>query len=369
MRMLQRTNMAKHEKDQWGGVTPEDLSDAYGDLYTFHQHGGLTSPETEQALRAAAIDISRCTVAITTLFEDNDIHDVSFDDLRPGTGVFVKSSGVHGIVTAAHVLGGDDKTKRYERGRCSIGLMPFQGMQSGPGDQPYFRIRRRHCRAYGVQNTGHEGPDIAYIPLTPREWDSLESDGVRAWTPLDEPDPARPGNTKAEILFDCCLGSNHKATRKLQETHPDPHPSHAIHGLQVVELPQARKDVDDWDYTKLTLEGEDKEGSAPGAPRATPQQTYRDFLDFEWSKLDPRDMLGGFSGTGLWTARVRVTKYGAMSLHTKRLKGIIFYAGPGLDATLHGKKSIRRIISEGLNLHGQAAVDDAKALEEASRRA
>ena len=361
--------MAKHEKDQRGGVTSEDLSDAYGDLLTFHQQGVLTSPETEQALRAASIDISRCTVAITTLFEDNEIPDVSFDELRPGTGVFVKFSGVHGIVTAAHVLGGDDKTKRYERDRCSIGLMPFQGMKPGPDDQPYFRIRGRQCLAYGVQNRDPTGPDIAYIPLTPREWALLESDGVRAWTPLEEPDPGMPGNTKAEILFDCCLGSNHKATRKLQETHPEPHPALAFHGLQVVELPQARTDVGDWDYTKLTLEGDDKEGSAPAAPRARPEQTYRDFLDFEWSKLDPRDMLGGFSGTGLWTARVRVSRNGTMSLHTKRLKGIIFYAGPGLDATLHGKKSIRRIITKGLNLHGQAAVDDAKALEDASRRA
>ena len=361
--------MAKHEQDQWGGVTSEDLSDAYGDLLTFRQQGGLTSPETEQALRAAAIDISRCTVAITTLFEDNEIPDASFDALRPGIGVFVKFSGVHGIVTAAHVLGGDDNTKRYERDRCSIGLMPFQGMKPGPGDQPYFRIRGRQCLAYGVQNRDPTGPDIAYIPLTPREWALLESDGVRAWTPLEEPDPRMPGNTKSEILFDCCLGSNHKATRKLQATHPEPHLTLAIHGLQVVELPQARTDVGDWDYTKLTLEGDDKEGSAPAATRARPEQTYRDFLDFEWSKLDPRDMLGGFSGTGLWTARVRVTRNGAMSLHTKRLKGIIFYAGPGWDATLHGKKSIRRIITKGLNLHGQAAVDDAKALEDASRRA
>ena len=201
------------------------------------------------------------------------------------------------------------------------------------------------------------------------EFQTVPVPGIRAWTPLDEPDPARPGNTKMEILFDCCFGSNHKATRKLEERHPQPELSFAIQGLQVVELPRARTDVGDWDYTKLTLEGEDKEGSPPAAPRATPEQTYRDFLDFEWPKFDPRDMLGGFSGTGLWTARVRVTRNGDMRLHTKRLKGIIFYAGPGLDATLHGKKSIRRIITEGLDLHGQAAVDDAMALEEASRRA
>ena len=57
-----------------------------------------------------------------------------------------------------------------------------------------------------------------------------------------------------------------------------------------------------------------------------------------------------------------------MSLHAKRLKGILFYAGPGLDATLHGKQSIRRIITEGLDLHGQAAMDEAKALKEAASR-
>ena len=57
-----------------------------------------------------------------------------------------------------------------------------------------------------------------------------------------------------------------------------------------------------------------------------------------------------------------------MSLHAKRLKGILFYAGPGLEATLHGRKSIRRIISKGLDLHGQAAMDEAAALREQATR-
>ena len=185
---------------------------------------------------------------------------------------------------------------------------------------------------------------------------------------LEEPDPGMPRNTTAQILLDCCLGPNHKATRKLEEAHPEARPATAFQGLQVLELTRARTDVGNWDYTKLTLEGDHREGSAPAAPRRTPEQTYRDFLDYEWHKLQPQDMLGGLSGTGLWTARIRVNANGDMSLHTKRLKGILFYAGPDLDATLHGRKSIRRIITEGLDLHGQAAMDEAEALKEASRR-
>ena len=357
--------MANHEQDQQDGIAPEDISEAYGDLLTFHQQGGVPQSEAEQALRAASADLCRCTVAITTMFEEDEIADVSFDDLRPGTGVLVESSGVHGIVTAAHVLGGADKRKRYERGRCTIALVLLQGMRLGSGEQPYFRIRERQCLAYGVHNRDPVGPDIAYIPLTPREWALLERDGVRAWTPLDEPDPGMPRNTEAEIVFDCCLGTNHKATRRLQEVHPGARPVMAFQGLQVVELTPARTDVGDWDYTKFTLEGDAKERSALAGSRQTPEQTYRDFLDYEWHKLDPRDMLGGFSGTGLWTARVRVTRNGDMSLNAKRLKGVLFYAGPGLDATLHGKKSIRRIVAKGLGLHGQAAVDEAKALKDA----
>ena len=367
--MFQRTNMANHEYDRQDGVTQEDISDAYGDLHTHHQQGALTRPQMEQALCAASADLCRCTVAITTMFEEAEIADVSFDDLRPGTGVLVKSGGVHGIVTAAHVLGGGDKTERYERGRCSIGIVPLQSMRAGSGEQPCFRIRGRRCLAYGVQNQEPTGPDIAYIPLTPREWALLEPDGVRAWTPLAEPDPPMPRNTEARILLDCCLGPNHKATRNLQEAHPEARPAVAFQGLQVLELPRARTNVGDWDYTKLTLEGDDREGSAPAAPSRTPEQTYRDFLDYQWHKLSPRDMLGGFSGTGLWTAQIRVTPNDHMSLHTKRLKGILFYAGPGLDATLHGRKSIRRIITEGVDLHGQAAMDEAKALKEARGRA
>ena len=357
--------MPNHEYDQKNGITREDISAAYGDLHTHHQPGPLTRPEMEKALRATSADLCRCTVAITTMFEEDEIAGVSFDDLRPGTGVLVKSSGVHGIVTAAHVLRGKVETERFEGPRCTIGIVPFQSMRAGSGEEPYFRIRRRRCVAYGVQNRDAAGPDIAYIPVTPREWALLKLDGVRAWTPLEEPDPRMPRNTKAEILLDSCLGINYKATRELQETHPETRPAIAFQGLQILELPQSRTDVGDWDYTKLTLEGEDREGSVPVVPRRTPQQTYRDFLDYRWHKLSPKDMLGGFSGTGLWTAKVRVTPNDDMSLHTKRLKGILFYAGPGLDATLHGRKSIDRIITEGLDLHGQAAIDEAKALKEA----
>ena len=360
--------MANQENDQLDPVSPEDIFDAYGDLLTLPQLGRITRSEAERALFAASADLSRCTVAITTMFEDDEIADVSFDDLRPATGVLVKSNGVHGIVTAGHVLGGEDKRKRFECDRCTIGIVLMQSLRAGSVKQPYFRIRDRQCRAYGVDNRDPTGPDLAYIPLTPREWALLEPDGLRAWTPIQEPDPGVPRNTKDLIVLDCCLGTNHKATHKIQEAHPEARPAIAFQGLQVVELTRARRSVGDWDYTKFTLEGDAKEGAAPTVSRRTPEQTYRHFLDYEWHKLRPQDMLGGFSGTGLWTAGVRVTRSGAMSLRTKRLKGIIFYAGPDLDATLHGRKSIRRIINEGLDLHGQAAIDEAKALKEVASR-
>ena len=197
-------------------------------LHTHHQEGTLTRHEMEEALRAAAADIYRCTVAITTMFEEDDLGNASFDDLRPGTGVLVESSGVHGILTAAHVLGGRDKTNRYEQDRCTIGILPLQDTRTRSSEQVYFRIRRRRCLAYGVQNEDANGPDLAYIPLTPREWALLEPDGVRAWTPHEEPDPRMPRNTKAEILLDCCLGPNRKATRRLQEEHPEARPAIAF---------------------------------------------------------------------------------------------------------------------------------------------
>ncbi len=361
--------MANHEHDRQDGITREGISDAYGDLHTHHKLRSLSRLKAEEALLAAAADLYRCTVAITTMLEEDEIANVSFDDLRPGTGVLVKSSGVHGIVTAAHVLGGRDKTKRYEQDRCTIGIMPLHDARMDSRQHPYFRIRRRRCLAYGVQNEDANGPDLAYIPLTPREWDLLEPDGVRAWTPLNEPDPETPRNTKTEVLLDCCLGPNHKASRRLQEAHLEARPAIAFPVLQVLELAGARTDVGNWDYTKFTLKGDDREGSAPTRTRPTPEQAFRDFLEHEWHKLQPKDRLGGLSGTGLWTARIRVNTNGDMSLHAKRLKGILFYAGPGLDATVHGKKSIRRIITEGLNLHGQAAMDEAKALKQAARRA
>ena len=142
----------------------------------------------------------------------------------------------------------------------------------------------------------------------------------------------------------------------------------AFQALQFLEIVSARTAVGLWDYTKVTLEGDDGGGLARVAPTGTPAQTYRDFLNREWHKLSPRDMLGGLSGTGLWTARVRVDTNDRMSLHAKRLKGILFYAGPGLDATLHGTNSIRRIMEAGLELHGQAAIDEAEALKEAGSR-
>ena len=360
--------MTNHEFNQHDGLTREDISDAYGDWHTHSEEGVLTRAEMEQALRVAAEDIYRCTVAITTMYEEDEIAGASFENLRPGTGVLVKSSGVHGIVTAAHVLGVEGNRRRYEQGRCTIAILLLQPARTRAGEQVYFRIRRRRCLAYGVDNRGAAGPDIAYIPLTPREWALLEPDGVRAWTPFEEPDPGLPRNTVARVLLDCCVGPNHKATQKVLGAHPEARPGIAFQALQFLEIADARTDIGPWDYTKVTLKGDDRGGSAPVAPRGTPAQTYRAFLDHEWHTLSPRDMLGGLSGTGLWTAQVRVDKKGRMSLHAKRLKGLLFYAGPGLDATLHGPKSIRRIMEAGLELHGQAAMDEAQALKEAARR-
>ena len=180
---LQGTNMANHELDKHDGLTREDISDAYGDWHTDSEEGALTRAEMEEALRVAAQDIYRCTVAITTMFEEDEIAGASFDDLRPGTGVLVKSNGVHGIVTAAHVLGGVDKRRRYERCRCTIGILLLQPARPRAGEQVYFRIRRRRCLAYGVDNQEVAGPDIAYIPLTPREWALLEPDGGQGVDP------------------------------------------------------------------------------------------------------------------------------------------------------------------------------------------
>ena len=360
--------MANHENEKQDRITEEDISAAYGDLKTHHEQTPLTREQMEDALNAAVRDLNRCTVAITTMFEQSEIDNVSFEDLRPGTGVLVETAGVHGIVTAAHVLAGKDKIIRYQNGRCTIGVLPLQDPKPRSTERPYFRIRQRQCLAYGVSNREVKGPDIAYIPLTPREWALMEPDGVRAWTALEEPNPDMPRNTKEEILLDCCVGPNHKATRRLQEAHPEIRPAIAFQGLQILELAQTRTEVGNWDYTRLTLEGDDKEGSTEADPRQRPEQTYRDFLDYEWHKLQPKDMLGGLSGTGLWTTRIRVNKNGEMNLHTKRLKGILFYAGPSLEATLHGRKSIERIITEGLDLHGQAAADEADALKQKTSR-
>ena len=352
--------MGSNEQEHGDAVSSQDVSEAFGDLYTSHHEGPLTRSQMEQALRAAATDIYRCTVAVMTMFEEDEVASASFEDLWPGTGVLVECCGVHGIITAGHVLGVEKKRKRYEACTCTIGVMPLRDTRTRAEQQLYFPITRRLCRAYGVRNHDSTGPDIAYIPLTPGEWARLDADGARAWTPFEEPAPDFPQNTKDRILLDCCVGSNHMATRTVREAHPGLRPAMAFQALQVLELAKERIDVGDWDYTKFTLKGDVRGTPPPTPPRQTREQTYRDFLDYQWHKLDPKDMLGGFSGTGLWTAAIRVTETGAMSLHAKRLKGILFYAGPGPDATLHGKQSIRRIIDEGLNRHGQAAVDEAE---------
>ena len=354
--------MADSTNDNHHRITQGDIFAAYGDLKKDHKQKPITPELIDNALHTAIRDIHRYTVAVTTMFEENELGNVSFNDLRPGTGVVVRSEQVHGIVTAAHVLAGKDRTIRYNKGRCTIGVLPLPDPGSTATNHPYFRIRRRQCLAYGLSNNGVDGPDIAYIPLTPREWELMEPEGCRAWTPLAEPDPDMPRNTKEQILLDCCVGPNHKATHRLQDEHPGPRPRLAIQGLQTLELVHARTEVANWDYTKFTLDGDNRERPTKADSKQRTMQTYRIFLDQEWPNLRPEEMLGGLSGTGLWSARIRVANNGDMNLHTKRLKGILFYAGPGLEAKLHGRQSIRRIITEGLDLHGHAAADEAEAL-------
>ena len=289
-------------------ITDEDISAAYGRLKTHHKQIPLTKSEMKEALGAAVRDINRCTIAITTMFEQEELAEATFDSLRPGTGVLVEAKGVYGIVTAGHVLNEKDKSNRkeknirYHKNRCTIGVMPLANERTQASKQPYFRIRQRRCCAYGVYNEDDSGPDIAYIPLTPQEWDLMEQDGVRAWPTLEEPDPVMPPNTKEEILLDCCVGANYKATRTLEEAHPEICPAIVCQGLQTLELARDRIEDGDWDFTKLTLEGDERGGPTTAKPSLSPAQTLRDFLDHDWHKLQPREMLGGLSGTGLWSA-------------------------------------------------------------------
>ena len=118
--------MTNHEHDNQNPISREEISAAYGDLIAHHEDKPLTGEEMEYALRTAVQDLNRYTVAITTMFEQSEIGDVSFEELRPGTGVLVEANGVHGIVTAAHVLNGKGRDIRYDKERCTIGIMPLQ---------------------------------------------------------------------------------------------------------------------------------------------------------------------------------------------------------------------------------------------------
>ena len=76
--------MANHENEKQDRITEEDISAAYGHLKTHHEQTPLTREQMEDALNAAVRDLNRCTVAITTMFEQSEIDNVSFEDLRPG---------------------------------------------------------------------------------------------------------------------------------------------------------------------------------------------------------------------------------------------------------------------------------------------
>ena len=229
--LSQSRKMANHEDDNQAPITREEISAAYGDLKPSQEHSSLGREQIENALHAAMQDINRCTVAITTMFEQEETDNSSLEELRPATGVLVEAKGVHGIVTAGHVLGGEDRTRRYDKGRCTIGVMALQDPRRQTTQQPYFRVRNRLCIAYGVKNKKANGPDIAYIPITPREWALLELDGVKAWTALEEPNPEMPRNTKEAVLFDCCVGPNFKASQELQDKHPESSPRDRIPGI------------------------------------------------------------------------------------------------------------------------------------------
>lgn len=213
-----------------------------------------------------------------------------------GSGTFVtRTDGLCGILTAGHVLG---EIKNKE----NILVLTAQDLE-----QTFWTlIEGQGMYGWGEKNTGENGPDIGWIPLSAEEAVQIEARGGVFY---NRSKIRNDFCNEPHFLFSIILGF-------VNETSSLSNNLVVAQGMLIGEPEERWNDDEGWDYEEYAIERDD-----------------------DWIPQTHK----GLSGSAVWEIALSMDGERAV-----KLKGVVYAEGPQEDRKLiaHGEKSVRTILED-----------------------
>ena len=223
---------------------------------------------------------------------------VEEDNLRPiGSGTFVRRvDGQCGILTAGHVI-------QAIKGKERIHVLPAQRRE----DVAWIWIEGKGKSGLGLTNTGPEGPDIGWIPMSEEEAVIMESLQAVICNRSRKIDDFAGAMCQIHIIFGLVMEASDLSENMV-----------VSHAMFVGVTGSDTADKDGWDYSEFAITSDD-----------------------DWIPQTH----GGVSGSGVWRIDLPMDGNGNMDI---RLKGVVYAEGPADDRKLiaHGEDSVRTFLNE-----------------------
>ena len=257
--------------------------------------------------------------------------------LAAGTGTFAKNwRGDYGIITAAHVLRRHDNTA--EGGEIAI-VCPSE---EGGAEDVLARYDRWRWRTRGFENTGRDGPDIAWIPLTAGDVKLLRTEGGKTPHPIgwDREEERREETRQRDgYPVSVALGARQAATDIRDE---QAEKAGAMKMSLTCVHSEIWDDGDTGDEDYVVLEAEWTGQSLPA--RWDGKSTEQELAALQALDREPvtRRAWAGMSGGGFWNVKMYTNQHGELTgEYMAVLAGVCFYADADRGVLRgHGTRSI-----------------------------
>ena len=301
---------------------------------------GHYGPEvTTKVLMAAQDWVTKFTVSLGVIDTGGGVE--RFRNSLLGSGVAVRFQGHrHGVLTAGHVLNREGHTP------LAVGTtVVFPSMKR---DQLLrdgsINLTPRPCTAFGFDNESEEGPDIAILPLTDREWSAFDRAGMVAYN-LDKERWSASDKKRIGAMNPCFLsvisGMRNSASQIVQDYRDEDTKSIVVTTSDTTVNVAAERDG--FDY--LELPSQATKFSHPTRWRSEmPIEASEKVEKLVHERVTP-DVWSGISGAGVWNLAIGTDKESMPNGEAiGELAGICFYASPEKGCIIaHGTKSIGKI--------------------------
>lgn len=290
---------------------------------------------TEEAQKC----IARFTVVIGTLGPSQNSTDI--DKISPGSGVIVKlHNNMHAILTAAHVLRRGKNTPDH----VEITLFVPPRKRNVDESIHFINLQSRPCTIDGFCNKTKEGPDIAMIPLSVREWEILDAWGMVAYNLNRERWSDKDRAAISEM--DSWLLSVIHGARFMESKVIGDRIEHEL-GTIVMMTTDTRIDVvrrrGGYDY--MELPANTRKRTLPTHWEMELPGTVAEEISELQEEGVTQKVWGGTSGAGVWNLAIGMDQSGMPTEDAwVELAGICFFANVDHECIIaHGSESIRAI--------------------------